>query len=247
MDLIKRGSQTAKDGFRNESDIVEKFNNWKKDTIAQEWLKIMGYKLKEIEFVEAIIISGYKTDVQVQVRIKLKKAIDVENLQVKLVSNSRGFNQIDKRKIDKYVEMQNIPDKVVKILKKYTGEIKPTIKNPRDYRRTFMDEFSKKSQKILIDWIENHKNLIVNDIIKGRGKFAAEWMLVAQKTDKKARWRLKPINFVINYFGNGPVIITSRGSVKIGRITMQRKGGDGGRETAKMLQFKINPAELFDI
>jgi R.HinP1I restriction endonuclease len=27
---------------------------------------------------------------------------------------------------------------------------------------------------------------------------------------------------------------------------MQRKGGDGGRNTAKMLQFKINPAELFD-
>jgi len=27
---------------------------------------------------------------------------------------------------------------------------------------------------------------------------------------------------------------------------MQRKGGDSGRETAKMLQFKINPAELFD-
>jgi len=99
MDLKKRGSQTAKDGFKNESDIVKKFNNWKKDTIAQEWLKIMGYKLKEIEFVEAIIISGYKTDVQVQVRIKLKKAIDVENLQVKLVSNPRGFNQIDKRKL----------------------------------------------------------------------------------------------------------------------------------------------------
>ncbi|MFC1932067.1 hypothetical protein ACFLXU_00335 [Chloroflexota bacterium] len=26
---------------------------------------------------------------------------------------------------------------------------------------------------------------------------------------------------------------------------MQRKGGDGGRETSKMLQFKINPVELF--
>ena len=25
-----------------------------------------------------------------------------------------------------------------------------------------------------------------------------------------------------------------------------RKGGDGGRDTAKMLQFKINPALLFD-
>ncbi|MBX7261288.1 MAG: hypothetical protein K1X26_06545 [Chitinophagales bacterium] len=28
---------------------------------------------------------------------------------------------------------------------------------------------------------------------------------------------------------------------------MQRKGGDNGRETAKMLQFKINPAELFEV
>lgn len=27
---------------------------------------------------------------------------------------------------------------------------------------------------------------------------------------------------------------------------MQRKGGDGGRNTANMLQFKLNPAELFD-
>ena len=25
---------------------------------------------------------------------------------------------------------------------------------------------------------------------------------------------------------------------------MQRKGGDNGRKTAQMLQFKINPAEL---
>ena len=34
--------------------------------------------------------------------------------------------------------------------------------------------------------------------------------------------------------------------LKIGRITMQRKGGDAGRETAKMLQFKINPVQLFN-
>ena len=27
---------------------------------------------------------------------------------------------------------------------------------------------------------------------------------------------------------------------------MQRKGGDGGRETANMLQFKIDPTRLFD-
>ena len=64
----------------------------------------MKYKLSEIDYVEAVKISGYKTDVQVQVTIKLKKAIDVENLQVKLVSNPKGFNQIDKRWVEKYTE-----------------------------------------------------------------------------------------------------------------------------------------------
>ncbi|MBP8993356.1 MAG: hypothetical protein KBG30_06050 [Bacteroidales bacterium] len=71
-------------------------------------------------------------------------------------------------------------------------------------------------------------------------------MLVAQKINKNARWVLKPMNFCMNYFGNGEIIITNRGSFRIGKITMQRKGGDGGRNTANMLQFKINPAELFD-
>lgn len=246
MNLIERGSQTARDGFRNEDDIVEKFNDWKKDKEAQEWLILMKYKISEIEYVEAVKISGYKTDVQVQVTIKLKKAIDVENLQVKLVSNPKGFNQIDKRKVDKYTEMWNISQNIVSILKRYTGEEKPNIAKPKDKRRMFANEFSKTEQKTMIKWLKKNQSLIVSDILKGQGKFAAEWMLVAQKTNKNARWILKPMNFCLNYFGNGEIEITTRGNFKIGKITMQRKGGDGGRETAKMLQFKINPAELFD-
>ena len=91
------GSETAKNGFKNDDDIVRIFNNWNKDKEAQSWLTIMNYNLSEVESVEAVKLSGFKTDVQVQVTIKLKKALDVENLQVKLVSNPKGFNQIDKR------------------------------------------------------------------------------------------------------------------------------------------------------
>ncbi|GIV29143.1 MAG: hypothetical protein KatS3mg028_0209 [Bacteroidia bacterium] len=247
MDLVVRGSQTAKDGFRNEDDIVNKFNNWKKDKDAQSWLTIMRYNLSEIEYVEAVKLSGYKTDVQVQVTIKLKRAIDVENLQVKLVSNQRGFNQIDKRWVDKYAELWNMPLQVVSILKRYTGEEKPSIKNPMDKRRMFANEFTEMEQQAILKWIRENQSLIVSDVLKGRGKFAAEWILVAQKVKKNARWTLKPMNFCLNFFGNGEVVITNRGNFKIGRITMQRKGGDRGRDTAKMLQFKINPAELFDI
>ena len=110
----------------------------------------------------------------------------------------------------------------------------------------FADEFSLAEQKTVLEWLRKNQFLIVSDILKGRGEFAAEWMLVAQKVSFNARWVLRPMNYCLNFFGNGAVEITSRGNFCIGKITMQRKGGDGGRDSAKDLQFKINPALLFD-
>jgi len=74
-ELIAIGSQTARNGFQNERDIVEKFNNWKSDEDAKTWLKIMGYSIEEIEKVEAVTLHGFKTDVQVMVTVYFKKAI----------------------------------------------------------------------------------------------------------------------------------------------------------------------------
>ena len=159
------GSQTAKNGFLNEGDIVNKFNAWNTDEDAQKWLLIMQYDLSEIKYVNALILSGFKTDVQVQVTIKLKKAIDVQNLQVKLVSNPKGFNQIDKRWVDKYTEMWNIPLQVVSILKRFTGEEKPTIKKTKDKRRMFANEFSEDEQKVVLKWLKKNQSLIVSDIL----------------------------------------------------------------------------------
>ena len=59
-------------------------------------------------------------------------------------------------------------------------------------------------------------------------------------------WALKPMNVCLNLFGNGNTTITKQGNIKIGNITVQRKGGDAGRKTSQMLQFKINPCLLFD-
>lgn len=175
----------------------------------------------------------------------MKKAIAAENLSVKLVSNPQGFNQVDKRWVSSYAEMWNIPDDIVKLLKLFTGEIKPMKSGLRDARRMFLDEMNKDEQKKIIDFFTKNKFLIVSDILKGRGKFSAGWMLVVLTIENKSRWVLKSINHVMNVFGDGEVKITSRGSLKIGRITMQRKGGDAGRPTSNMLQFKINPVELF--
>jgi hypothetical protein len=248
-DLVKKGSQTAKDGLKNENDVIDKFNNWQNDEFAKEWLKAMNYNLQEIEYVKASKIKGrFKADIQVQinVEIKLKKLLDVQNLQVKLVSNPSGFNQIDKRWIDKYVELWNIPVEITTILKHFTGELPPYISNPQDARRMFMNEFTESEQRLVVDFIKANQSLIVSDILKGRGQFSAEWMLVILKVkEKEVKWALKPMNFCLNLFGNGEVEITKQGSIKIGNITIQRKGGDGGRNTAQMLQFKINPCLVF--
>lgn len=214
---------------------------------AQQWLVIMKYNLQEIEFVKAVVLHGYKTDVNVQIQIKLKQSINTENIQVKLVSNQKGFNQVDKRWLKNYKEMWNIPEKIYKLLQYFTGEILPYKKSTKDKRRMFLTEMTEEERQNIIDWFEYNKTLILSDIIKGRGEFAAEWILVAQKTENDAKWILVNINQALQHYSEGKTKISTRGSINLGRITVQRKGGDNGRETANMLQFKLDPTSLFNL
>jgi hypothetical protein len=250
--LINRGSTTAKNGFKNEDFVIEEFNKWEESEIAKAWLIAMSYELNDIETVKATKVKGsFKADVQVEIKIeiKLRSLTDIQNLQVKLVSNPKGFNQIDKRYLKSYKELWGIPEDIFELFQYFTGEKKPKINTPRDNRRMFANEFSEEEQKSILNFLEKNRILIISDILKGRGQFSAEWMLVILKLqDNKAiQWALEPINKVLNHFGDGEIVITSQGNFKIGNITIQRKGGDNGRETANMLQFKINPAELIDL
>lgn len=243
------GSQTAIKGFKNERDVAAKFNAWQEDVDAQNWLKLMQYNLDDIKSVFATtkVPKKSKTDVQIQVTIHYKEAIDIQNLQVKLVSNGKsGFNQVDRRWVDKCCSDWNMTEEVAAILRHFAGELPPNIDNPKDNRRMFMNEFTSEQQKLVIDWFEQNKAMIVCDILKGRGEFAAEWILVAKIDGNKAEYMLRPINSYIDVMGNGPVTITARGSIKIHEITLQRKGGDGGRPSANQLQFKVDPLLLFE-
>lgn len=51
----------------------------------------------------------------------------------------------------------------------------------------FITEFDEQDQQEIINFFDRNKAMIVNDILKGRGKFAAEWILVAQKISENAR------------------------------------------------------------
>ncbi len=167
MTTFEIGSTTAKGGFANERDICKKFNNWKNDIEAQMWLKIMGYDIKSIDSVEAILIPTRmkrefveklglresfdelmrfkKADAQIRIIIIIGRIIKIENLSLKKANSDADYNQVDKRWVDSYKEMWKFDDDIALGLKLFTGEIIPSThpeiignKALRDKRRMFL-------------------------------------------------------------------------------------------------------------
>jgi len=239
----EKGSKIAKDGFKNETVIRDKFNNWQTDNEAKIWLGIIGFEVNKIELVQAMKPHGKKSDIRV--KVKTKSGEFEEGISIKLVSNSKGFNQIDKRWVSDYAKMWEMPEDVTEALRYFVGEKLP-FKESKKSNRMYLNELDEVIQKKIVKFFNDNKRKVVSDLLKGRSELNANWFLVAQKSSGESRWTLEHIEDVIDFYAFGDVEITKRGSLKIGAITMQRKGGDGGRETAKMLQFKLNPAMLFD-
>lgn len=209
------------------------------------------YGITETEYEEATKYK--KADAQIKIFITFNSIIKVENLSLKKANSDSNFNQVDKRSVDTYQKMWGFDNELAHWLKLFTGEILPKseknlIRNDlREFkRRIFVDEFPKRIIVKLIDFIEKNKILIVSDIIKGRGPLSAGWILVTQFNieSQKNTWALVDINLAMNYFGTGDVKVSPRGSISIGKITMQRKGGTPDPTS---LQFKINPCGLFEL
>lgn len=242
-DKAAAGSATAKAGFRNEDEIRDKFNDWRADEDAKHWLAAMNYDPDTVQEVVAAKPHGEKADVEV--RIRTKAGEKVEGISIKLVSGPNGFNQIDKRWLGTYAKKWKMPGDVEMALKLFVGEL-PPVRPGRGEKRMYLNELEPAQRDAVVAFFTANKDEIVSDIIAGDGSHAAGWMMVALKATEKTRWVIKTSTDAAKFFGEGKVEVTRAGNLKIGRITMQRKGGDGGRETAKMLQFKINPALLFD-
>ena len=208
------GSEIAKGGYNNEQEVADKFNNWQNDKDAQKWLEIMMYNLKEITSVHAEKIGGkgYKSDINVTINVTVKKKsrdtelTSVENIQVKLVSNDVGFNQVEKKKVEQYLENWHIDSEIETLLKLYDGELSPR-NGSRDSKRMFVDEFTQVEQDKLKSFLQKNIIMIISDVIRGRGRFAAEWTLVINKSDGY-KWRLIAVNEAISiYAGECQVIL----------------------------------------
>nr|WP_198868312.1 hypothetical protein [Mycoplasmopsis phocirhinis] len=222
--LVQLGSEIAKNGFKTEKHIIDKFNNWENDRDTKNWLIHMGYELNKIEKINAKLLFGFKSDIKVVIKIKLKNEIISENVQVKLVSNQRGFNQVDKRWLKSYKQMWNIPEKIYQIFAYYTGELKPYRQNTNNKKRMFANEFNEDEQKIFLNWIIFNKLQIINDILKGSGENSVDWFLIVQKSVNTNIYLIKNIDEVIEYYlDSGEVVITKRGQLKLVKSQCKEK------------------------
>lgn len=194
-----------------------------------------------------------KADAQISIIIKIGNILKIENLSLKKANTNADYNQIDKRSVANYQEMWNFDDDIAFWLKLFTGELNPKkytkktgIKIFRDDRRLFLNEMPEIVQNKIINFFDRNRIVILNDIIRGRGGLSADWMLVTRldRVNETTTWSLNDINIVMNFFGKGEVRISPRGSLHIGKITMQRKGGT---PDPTKLQFKIKPCQLFNM
>lgn len=263
------GSMTAKGGFENERDIVKKFRNFTVDKDVRQWLAIMGYDVTKVQSLTAKQIPTKlskttakkygitedlfeftqkfkKADIQIQLSITIDDIIYRENISLKKANTNANFNQIDKRSVDIYQQMWQFNNDIACTLKKFTGAIVPddTIAHKlRDKRRWYLNELPQAEVEALLSFLRKNQTLIFSDILKGRGMLAAEWFLVTRKNQLgEIDWILKNINEVINFYAQGDITVSSRGSLILGRLTAQRKGGTPDPTS---LQFKIKPNDLF--
>jgi hypothetical protein len=198
-----------------------------------------------------------KTDIQVRLMIIVGNVTKIENISLKKTNHNSGKNQVDKRTVDVYQGIWKFDNEIAIWLKLFTGETKPKnsplisksqYRNLREKKRrkVFIDEMPVKVQKKILSFFEKNRIQIVSDIIKGRGGLSACWMLVTvyNTEENTTKWMLVEINKVMNFLGSGEIKISAKGSLDIGRIHMQRKGGT---PDPTKLQFYIDPRKIFEM
>lgn len=267
---FSNASETAKSGHKKVAWAVERFKNYKNDVLAISLLIDMGVSPASIKFLQAYgeteakqeFCKGgcrhselsSKTDMQLQLIYCLTNRLcdysyRMINISCKKVKSSdSGFNHLDRRWIKKCGIFWNMPFSVQQTLQYVTGEL-PPYKSSKNPKRMYFEELDPPRVVELIDFFQSHKNLIIPDLIRGRGLMQPDYMLVVQEGYFFDRSVIVPIDVVIEHYSQGDVGFapskkSNIGVLRIGRISLQRKGSSPDGE---QIQFKFDPLELFDL
>ena len=153
----------------------------------------------------------------------------------------KGFNQIKRSSIKNFGVEFDVPDSIQVILRRYSFGRKKLTLTGRNYTQDELDE--------LKTFLNSRRKALLLSAFTGQAKKSkANWLLLHQWTPpnwernvaKKQRSELISMLEVMQIFDGLPVGYTRQGTITFGAgITLQRKGGDNGKDTANDLQFKM--------
>jgi hypothetical protein len=237
----------AKRGLAAEQALIEKINQqdnactW----IVEECCNTSGYG----NFSARKPSNKEKPDVVLEE--KNSPDSKATGISLKTYKPEVSFGQANRGTVDTYSRDLDIPDGVVKTLRDFT-----TVS--QDGQRVMLNQAPAEAQANLLKFFTQYQRPIVSHILRGKSEASlkADWMMFHEAADNSwtarignhAYWQLFPMARVIDCCCSLPPIINENGNLILGvGLTLQRKGGDKGAESANDLQFKINPKKIIEV
>lgn len=248
---MANGSSIAKSGFKAEQILTDFLNS----PDGPDCLSLHNICPKnEIKNIKAERLVGRKkTDVRVSIE-KTNGEVMKINLSVK--KSTADFSQLERGDLEKYRQLLNMPDKVYNLLKFFLGKSLPSgydsSKTFRETHRLFLDELTDEDQKSIIDFFDSIKKDLIHNAFLGTDPESRPHFLVTINKEDPIQSDFKEAKFtaaekaITIALDTGKVLLSPRGSLKIGKITLQRKGGDGGKPKACDIQIKFNPSDYHE-
>jgi len=255
-------SKAAKRGFKAEDRIINAINN--NDEVGKKIIKaiedLCGYSLMSY--------SAFKCPPRAKADIAITHNGKQILISVKEFDVDIGFdyNHVERNHVDFYAQKWSMPKDVYVALKKFVGEVNAKgdpisieeLQKEAELlgispgklskkRRTFLNQMDDKTIESVKRFFSENKMKILKDVFIDDE--AIEFFIIVKRQKGLACYYILSTKDVLDTYGKGDIKVTPKGSLLIGRVELQRKGGDhwtprGWVDTsASQLQFKIKPSE----
>lgn len=253
-------SKAAKRGIKAEERLINAINRM--DELGEKLIKTIEDFLS-LKFTSYSARKGpprAKTDIVISFD-KRSILISVKEFDVKA-----DYNHVERHYVEYYVQKWSMPRDVYVGLKQFVGEVDES-ENPISInmleveaerlgttpgklskkRRTFINKMDQQTRNAIIEFFKSNKEKVLKDVFINDENI--EFFIVVKREGGRACYYILPTKDALDVYGDGDVATTPRGSLRMGRVVIQRKGGDHRTargwvdRAASQLQFKIRPSE----
>ena len=241
LSVSEINSAGAKRGFKAEKLLIDKINERSTATVwvVEQAVGRVGYG----DVIAKKPGSRDKPDI-----ILLQQDIIRAGISLKTFGPGGKSNQVFRTPVEQYEREWDVPRNVSVLIRNFIGI-------GESLSRVFFNQVETHEALAVTHFFKQVQPYVISSILAGKAGAAlrADWMMLHEATDdrwhervgNKDFWKMYPMAKVIDVCCSEEPAITSLGGLRLGLgLTMQRKGGDGGKPTANDLQFKMSPRAI---